>query len=221
LENNLQEKQEALPENEKKASGEKAMTATENLREWIKDILLAVLVALLFLQFIQPTIVKEHSMENTFHENDYLFVSKRAYTWLGGAPKYGDIIVFQSNLALGTSGKNKQLIKRVIAVPGDYISIHDGVVYLNSQALDEPYTRDGYTDTEMDEVVIPEGYIFAMGDNRQNSADSRDSRIGLVPIESIRGKAVLRLYPFSQFGSVYKNFTVSTSEADAIPAKPY
>jgi signal peptidase I len=204
LENNIQETQEAAQEKEKKP--EKVMTASENLREWIKDILFAVVFAVLFLQFFQPTIVKEHSMENTFHENDYLFVSKRSYTWLGGAPKYGDIIVFQSNLAMGTSGKNKQLIKRVIAVPGDYISIRDGVVYLNGQALDEPYTRDGYTDSYMEEVTIPEGYIFAMGDNRQNSADSRDSRIGLVPIESIKGKAVLRLYPFNQIGGVYKNF---------------
>ena len=181
------------------------MTASENLREWIKDILLAIVVAMLFLQFIQPTIVKEHSMENTLVENDYLFVSKRAYTWLGGAPKYGDIIVFQSDLQLGT-GKNKQLIKRVIAVPGDYISISDGIVYLNGVALDEPYTKDGYTDSYMEEITIPEGYIFAMGDNRQQSADSRDSRIGLVPVERIKGKAVLRLFPFNKFGGVYKNF---------------
>ena len=183
------------------------MTASENLREWIKDILLAIVVAVLFLQFIQPTIVKEHSMENTLKENDYLFVSKRAYTWLGGAPKYGDIIVFKSDLELGNnSGQTKQLIKRVIAVPGDYISIHDGVVYLNGIALDETYTKDGFTDTEMDEITIPEGYLFAMGDNRQHSADSRDSRIGLVPIERVKGKAVLRLFPFNKFGGLYKNF---------------
>ena len=183
------------------------MTASENLREWIKDILLAIVVAVLFLQFIQPTIVKEHSMENTLKENDYLFVSKRAYTWLGGAPKYGDIIVFKSDLELGNnSGQTKQLIKRVIAVPGDYISIHNGVVYLNGIALDETYTKDGFTDTEMDEITIPEGYLFAMGDNRQHSADSRDSRIGLVPIERVKGKAVLRLFPFNKFGGLYKNF---------------
>lgn len=183
------------------------MTAGENLREWVKDFLFAVIIAMLFLQFIQPTIVKEHSMENTLAENDYLFVSKRAYTWLGGAPKYGDIIVFKSELELGDgSNKKRQLIKRVIAVPGDYIEIHGGIVYLNGEALDEPYTKDGFTDTEMDEITVPEGYIFAMGDNRQHSADSRDSRIGLVDIDNINGKAIMRLFPFGRFGSIYNNF---------------
>ena len=211
MENNLNEEQKELTPEEaeeaKEESGEKTMTAKEDLMEWVKDILFAVIFALVFLQFVQPTIVKEHSMENTFHENDYLFVSKRAYTWLGGAPKYGDIIVFKSDLELGSgSGKTKQLIKRVIAVPGDTISISNGVVYLNGRALDEPYTKDGYTDSYMEEITIPEGYLFAMGDNRQNSADSRDSRIGLVAIEKIKGKAFLRLYPFNRMGGVYKNF---------------
>ena len=177
-------------------------------KEWIKDIALAVIIAAVILVFIKPTIVREHSMENTFHESDYLFVAKKAYSF-GGNPKRGDVIVFQSDLAL-TEKTNKLLIKRIIGVPGDKISMSGGVVYLNGQALDEPYTKDGYTLTEMSEVVVPAGSYFCMGDNRQNSADSRDSRIGFVERERIKGKVVVRLLPISQFGGVYKNFKDST-----------
>lgn len=178
------------------------MKLSENAKEWIKDLGIAVVCAVVLLQFIQPTIVREHSMENTLVENDYLFVSKQAYKLFGNNPATGDIIVFKSELTTAT-GQNKLLIKRVIAVGGDTIAIHGGVVYLNGEALDEEYTKDGYTNTEMDEITVPEGYVFAMGDNRQNSADSRDSRIGCVEEGLILGKAVVRLFPFNKFGGLY------------------
>lgn len=178
------------------------MKLSENAKEWIKDLGIAVVCAVVLLQFIQPTIVREHSMENTLVENDYLFVSKQAYKLFGNDPATGDIIVFKSELTTAT-GQNKLLIKRVIAVGGDTIAIHGGVVYHNGEALDEEYTKDGYTNTEMDEITVPEGYVFAMGDNRQNSADSRDSRIGCVEEGLILGKAVVRLFPFNKFGGLY------------------
>ena len=178
---------------------------SENLKEWIKDILVAIVIAVIILQFIKPTIVREHAMENTLHQNDYLFVSKQHYKLLGREPKLGDIIVFQSELE-NNFGGNKLLIKRVIAVPGDTIAIHDGYVVLNGTTIMEPYTKDTYTATEMDEITVPEGQLFCMGDNRQNSADSRDSRIGLVDQDTIMGKAVFRLFPFSEIGNIYKNY---------------
>lgn len=178
------------------------MKLSENAKEWIKDLGVAVICAVVLLQFIQPTIVREHSMENTLIENDYLFVSKQAYKLFGKEPATGDIIVFKSELTTA-SGQSKLLIKRVIAVGGDTIAIHDGTVYLNGVAMDEPYTKDGYTNTELDETFVPDGYVFAMGDNRQNSADSRDSRIGCVDESLIMGKAVLRLFPFNKFGGLY------------------
>ncbi|MDO5331438.1 MAG: signal peptidase I [Bacillota bacterium] len=185
------------------------MNLSENTKEWIKDILIAVIIAVVILQFIQPTIVREHSMENTFIEHDYLFVAKKAYSF-GKGPKRGDVIIFQSDLALDSGKGKKLLIKRVIGIPGDTISISGGIVYLNGIALDEPYTKDGYTLTEMGEVTVPENSYFCMGDNRQNSADSRDSRIGFVEKERIRGKAFVRLLPISKIGGVYKNFKGST-----------
>lgn len=175
---------------------------SQNTKEWIKDIAFAVILAVLVLQFIKPTIVREHSMENTLHENDFLFVSRRSYS-LFGDPGRGDIIVFHSPLTTAT-GQEKLLVKRIIAVGGDTVSISGGVVYLNGEALEEDYVKDGYTDTEMEEVTVPEGSLFCMGDNRQNSADSRDPRIGCVLEKDVLGKVVFRIFPFSSFGGLYK-----------------
>ncbi len=177
------------------------MGLSENVKEWIKDILVAVLISIVILQFIKPTIVREHSMEDTLKENDYIFVSRQAYN-LFGEPEQGDIIVFKSELQT-EAGEDKLLVKRIVAIPGDTISINDGQVILNGEPLEEMYTKDGYTASEMEELTVPDGFLFAMGDNRQNSMDSRDSRIGMVPVDSVIGKAFFRLYPFSKFGGLY------------------
>jgi len=174
---------------------------TENVKEWIKDIAVAIAISLVIMQFIKPTIVREHSMEETLKENDYILLSRQAYT-LFGEPQRGDIVVFESNLQMD-DGSNKLLVKRIIAIPGDTISIENGWVIVNDEQVEESYTKDGYTATEMEEVSIPAGYIFAMGDNRQNSMDSRDERVGLIPLDTVVGKAFFRLYPFSKIGGLY------------------
>ena len=199
----IKEKTEApaIPEQPLEQSEEPQKGLSENAKEWIKDILIAIVVAFLVLQFIKPTIVQEHSMENTLKPNDYLFISKQSYR-LFGDPQRGDIIVFHSVLTTA-DGAEKLLVKRIIALPGDTIYITGGVVYVNGEPQDEPYTKDGYTNTEMDEVTVPEGQLFCMGDNRQNSRDSRDPLIGFVDEDDVLGKAVLRLFPFSKFGGLY------------------
>ena len=176
------------------------MKLSENIIEWIKDIAIAVLAAILILQFIQPTIVQEHSMENTLHENDYVFVSKQSYK-IFGSPQRGDIIVFNSALTT-VSGSKKMLVKRIIGLPGDTVEIKKGVVYVNGDPVDETYTKDGYTATEMDAVKVSSNHVFVMGDNRQNSADSRSESIGQVSLDDVVGKVVLRAFPFSAFGKV-------------------
>ena len=189
------------PEQPQEPQEEQKTGLSENAKEWIKDILVALAVAFLVLQFIKPTIVQEHSMENTLEPNDYLFISKQSYR-LFGDPQRGDIIVFHSVLTTA-DGAEKLLVKRIIGLPGDTVFITGGVVYVNGEAQDEPYTKDGYTSTEMSEVTVPEGQLFCMGDNRQNSRDSRDPLIGFVDEDEVLGKAVLRLFPFSRFGGLY------------------
>lgn len=172
---------------------------SENAKEWIKDIIVALVIGLIIVQFVRPTVVKEHSMEGTLHENDYIFLNLQAYRF--GEPKAGDIIVFHSDLKT-PAGKEKLLIKRIIGLPGDTISVSGGVVYRNGVALEEPYTLEGYTNGEMEETTVPEDYIFVMGDNRQNSIDSRDPSVGCVPMDRVMGKAFFRLFPFNSIGTL-------------------
>ncbi len=166
------------------------------LKEWIKDIAIAVIAAVIILQIIKPTIVVESSMENTLHSGDYVILSRQSYT-LFGDPERGDIIVFKSGLK-DDKGGDKLLVKRVIAVPGDRISISGGSVYIDGVAQDEPYIKDGYTTSEMEELCVPEGKLFCMGDNRQNSIDSRSDRIGLVDEKDVLGRVVIRLFPIKE-----------------------
>ncbi|MBQ9931047.1 MAG: signal peptidase I [Firmicutes bacterium] len=167
------------------------------MKEFIRDIAIALVIGFIILQFVKPTVVKEFSMMPTLHENDYIFLSKQAYRM--HEPEFGDIIVFHTDLTTA-AGREKLLIKRVIGVPGDTLSIKDGVVYRNGEALQEDYILEGYTSGDIAKIEIPEGKVFAMGDNRLNSLDSRSPQVGLIEIDEIMGKAVLRVFPFSQFG---------------------
>jgi signal peptidase I len=161
---------------------------------WVRDVGIALLFVIIVMQFFRPTIVRGPSMLDTLYPNDYIFLSKQAYTF--GEVKRGDVVVFRSELMDENDGK-KNLIKRVIGLPGDTVAVRDGSVFLNGAALDEPYTRDGRTAGEMAEVTVPAGELFLMGDNRQQSRDSRSPDVGFVSKEDIVGKAVFKLFPFN------------------------
>ncbi|MFV0515906.1 MAG: signal peptidase I [Aminipila sp.] len=166
----------------------------------IKEILIAVVIAFVIMQFIKPTIVKEASMQPTMYENNYILLNKQAYNF--GEPKRGDIIVFHTGLKL-ENGKEKMLIKRVIGLPGETITIDNGNVFINGEQLQEDYIKDGYTDGFVDNLLIPEGEMFVMGDNRLVSIDSRVEEVGCVKIDDVLGKAFVRLYPFNSI-TVFK-----------------
>lgn len=166
--------------------------------EWSKVIVTALIFAFIITQFIRPTLVKGESMYPTLVENDYLIINRMAYKF--NEPKKGDIIVFKTNL-LQEDGKPKDLVKRVIAVGGDHIKIEDSKVYVNDKLLDEPYIHDNYTEGNID-MVIPEGEVFTMGDNREQSLDSRYEDVGLVDDKDIMGKVMVRLFPFNKIGLV-------------------
>ena len=165
----------------------------------VRDIAIAVVVLIIILQFYKPTIVFEHSMEDTLHPEDYVFLAKKAYVF--GEMQFGDIIVFESKLLDGRGG-NKSLIKRVIGLPGDTIEVKDDAVYRNGERLDEPYVKSGITPGLMASVKVPESSCFVLGDNRQISMDSRTSEVGFVTDDKIRGKVVFRLFPLSTAGVV-------------------
>ncbi|MCI8609435.1 MAG: signal peptidase I [Firmicutes bacterium] len=163
---------------------------------WIKEILVAVIIATLILTFIKPIALKQSSMVPTFYEGDYVFVSKQAYTLFGDIER-GDVVVFHTSLK-DDENNDKNLIKRIIGLPGDTIEVKDGYVYLNGELFEETYVNEEGLSGDMEAVTVPKGTVFAMGDNRRVSQDSRDPMIGCVKQEEILGKVVLRLYPFDR-----------------------
>lgn len=172
------------------------------MKEFIKDIVIALVIVVAITLVIKPTIVKESSMEPTLYANNYLFVNKLAYISKDN-PDYGDIIVFQSDLDKDDGNGKKKLIKRVIGVENDVITISDGVVYRNGEELEEPYTLEGFTTGEVDNYIVPKDEVFVMGDNRRISLDSRYEEVGTVSEEAIVGKAFIRLYPFNEIGFLH------------------
>lgn len=170
----------------------------KEVKEWLQSLLFSVLVVGLLMIFIQPTLVKGDSMFPTIQENNYLVIEKVSY-WFR-APAYGEVIVFKSHLP-ENSFKNKDLIKRVIGLPGDSIIIKGGLVTRNGTILQEPYIAEPYTFGDI-AVTVPDDSVFILGDNRAVSRDSRDPAVGFVAMKSIRGKILLRLFPFHEMGSV-------------------
>lgn len=166
------------------------------VKSLIKDIIVAAILAAVVISFVRPTIVKQTSMQDTLNPNDYIIMYRRAYSG-DKEPKRGDIVIFKSELQ-DENGKNKLLIKRVIGLPGDKITINDGKVYINDKEYDESYLRDGYTTGSVNNFKVPKGEYFVMGDNRVVSIDSRYSEVGCIKKDAIKGRAVLRLFPFTK-----------------------
>lgn len=168
------------------------------MKELIRDILIALVIVFVMTTVIKPTIVKESSMEPNLYENNYLIINKLAYKT--GEPQRGDIIVFESELE-DENGRDKLLIKRIIGLPGETVSVENDMVYINGELLEEDYLKDGITPGYVVDYTVPEGELFVMGDNRVVSIDSRD--LGTIELEDVMGKAFVRLYPFSQIGGLY------------------
>lgn len=167
--------------------------------EYGKTVVLALLVAFAITAFVKPTLVEGYSMYPTIQPHNYLIVNRTPY--LAGTPKYGDIIVFRAELKTPVV-EEKDLIKRVIGLPGDLISIRDGIVYRDGKALHEDYIYGGVTPGDMDPIKVQKDCVFVLGDNRPISRDSRDPEVGQIKMSNIIGRADLRLYPFNEIGTI-------------------
>jgi len=174
------------------------------LFEWLQMIMVCVLAAVvLFNCFARLTRVDGSSMDDTLEHGELMWV------WsLGYAPSQGDIVVLNKTTAdiPGWDGK-LAIVKRVIAVGGQTVDIDytSSTVYVDGQPLDEPYIdREMYlpAGSHMHQThwEVPEDCVFVMGDNRNASTDSRDSRLGPVHQDYILGKAVMALWPMARFG---------------------
>lgn len=173
------------------------------LNDWVKSIIIAAFIAVLLMQLIVPTVVREHSMEPSFYGGDYLIVGKINYKI--SSPHRGDVIIFKSDIPMNTaepSQAKKLLIKRIIGMPGDVINISDNEVSINGEVIDEPYINEGGTPGDVVNYVVPKDSYFVMGDNRTVSIDSRRNEVGPVHKDRIIGKALIRLYPVNKIGLI-------------------
>jgi signal peptidase I len=162
---------------------------------WLRDLVVSVAVSAFIIVFLyQPVRVEGTSMLPVLEDQDRLFINKIAYRM--GEIHRGDVVVFQF-----PRDHAKSYIKRVIALPGDRIRIDQGQVYVNGEAIREPYVPPRYADDKsVAEMVLPPRKYFVLGDHRLIASDSRD--FGPVDRGLIYGKAVFVYWPMEQVGVV-------------------
>jgi len=163
----------------------------QEIKEWIVTIAVALVLVVIIRTFILDTrIVPTTSMVPTIQPGDRLFVEKITLHIQG--LERGEVIVFEPPVQ---SGLKDDLIKRLIALPGDTVETKDGKLYINNVAQDEPYLAEPIQYTEK-EVTVPEGKIYVMGDNRNRSYDSHEW--GFADIKDVKGKALLTYWPLKR-----------------------
>lgn len=180
----------------------------KEISDWLEVVITAVIsVVIIFTLFFRVATIDGPSMKETLHHGDKVIITNFAYT-----PKNSDIVVISrnyNNTLEGVIDSQMPIIKRVIATEGQTVDIdfEKGIVYVDGKALDEPYTSSPTTrqfDVEFPLTVSPD-CIFVLGDNRNDSLDSRDSSIGLdgmIDTRYVLGKAVYRIFPLDDFGGL-------------------
>ena len=210
--NGFQIDQDSLDDTASPEPTAKKTSPLQELFEWMDVLATAVIaVVILFSLVFRVATIEGRSMFPTLLPEDKVIISNFAYT-----PKYGDIVVISRNVENSIEQvKTGQvpIIKRVIATGGQTVDIdfQRGIVSVDGKELDEPYTNTlttyEYNDGVQFPVYVPEGYVFVLGDNRNDSLDSRSARIGecgLVDTRYILGHAVWRIFPFDSFGGLTK-----------------
>jgi signal peptidase I len=166
------------------AGGEEKINWGRFTLDIFETLLLAVILFLAINAVSARVRVDGFSMRPTLEDGEFVLVSKMSY--LFAPAQRGDIIVFHFPM-----NPEEELIKRVIGLPGDHVSVSAGVVSVNGQVLNEPYIAA--TPSYSDEWEVMEGQLFVLGDNRNNSNDSKDW--GMLPARNVVGKAVLIYWP--------------------------
>jgi signal peptidase I len=191
------------------------------VRELVELVIFVILLFFLVRGVLQNFVIEGISMEPTLHQNQFILVNKLAYAnfdinaprrlvdpaaptnivYPFGVPKYGDIVVFKY-----PNDITKDYIKRIIGLPGDEVSVRDGVVFVNGQQLAEPYLQGAPTYCQSydlcanESVFVDQDSFFVMGDNRENSSDSREW--GMLPVEHLTGQAWVIYWPSDEISPI-------------------
>lgn len=178
-----------------KEAGQKVDMKKEIL-SWVFYIAFVLVLTWVIITFVgQRTRVDGRSMMNTLHDGDNLIVEKLSYRF--SDPKRFDIIVFPP------TGKKEYYIKRIIGLPGETVQIDEnGNIYINGELLEENYGAETIQNPgrAAKPITLGDDEYFVMGDNRNNSKDSRSEEVGNVKRSQIIGRAWLRIWPLNKFG---------------------
>lgn len=170
------------------SDGEQNNRIMKEVIDWAKHIIIAVIIAFFLLNFVIINAnVPTESMMNTIMVNDRIFANRLAY--LFSEPKRGDIVVFRY-----PDNEKILYVKRIIGLPGETVEIKNQKVYINNEPINEPYIREPMTGAS-GPFKVPEGKYFMMGDNRNNSNDSRFWINKFVDKNKILGKAKIKYFP--------------------------
>ena len=180
---------------------EKKTSVVREIISWVLTFAVAIALALALKNYvIINATVPTGSMEHTIEPGDDLFGLRLTYRFTD--VKRGDIIIFRF-----PDDESQKYVKRVIGLPGETVSIREGKVYIDDSdtPLEEPYLKENWVQAAGPmEFEVPAGCYFVMGDNRNDSYDSRYWSNTYVSTEEIIGKAYMIYYPFTRFGSLYK-----------------
>lgn len=181
---------------EKNKTQEKEYSLKREIISTILYLLVVVALTFLFVRYVgQRTHVNGSSMNVTLEDGDNLIVDKISYRFKD--PERFDIIVFPYQYKEDT-----YYIKRIIGLPGETVQVIDGMVYIDGELLDESYGKEvmNSAGVALNPIELGEDEYFVLGDNRNNSSDSRDPSVGNIQKEQIIGKAFLRIWPLNKFG---------------------
>ena len=203
---------EASEDNTDKIPAKKRAAA--EAMDWFDTVINSIAaIVVIFALVTRLSTVDGDSMNPTLNDQERLMITDFCYV-----PEHNDIVVVWNDNLYNefTSDWGKAIVKRVIGLPGDTVrvDIDEGAVYRNGEKLEteiigDTLYEDGHPILDYTirpnnmEVTVPEGYVFVMGDNRNNSIDSRDGRVGFVDMNYIIGKAYLRVAPLERFGGLY------------------
>lgn len=166
--------------------------ASRAVLEWVAVVVAALAVAAVVKTYLlQAFFIPSASMETTLVEDDRVLVNKLSYR-LHDVNR-GDVVVFERPDAAGSDPEIKDLIKRVVGLPGEEVRIADGRVLVDGRPLDEPYLAAGTQTFGDTTVTVPPGHLWVMGDNRSNSSDSRV--FGAIPEDLVVGRAFVKVWP--------------------------
>ena len=167
--------------------------------DWILPAVLAVIIGLMLNKFVlMRIIVPSGSMESTIMTGDVMYVTK---VYHPEKLERGDIVAFYANDIYDTQGNKERFIKRLIGLPGDKVSVKNGIVSVNGKVLDEPYVQNNEK-SYSNEFEVPEGKYLFFGDNRSFSNDARKWKNPYIDKSQIIAKAGLRVRPLNRFGFI-------------------